>query len=337
MNPYAATACASPNIALIKYWGNRDPSLRIPSNGSISMTLGGLECRTEVTFAADLSNDALFIDGQPTAGDALQRVSAHLDLVRHLSRMQLRARVDSWANFPAGAGLASSAAAFAALSLAATTAAGLDLDPQALSRLARRGSGSACRSLHGGFVEWFAGRADQESYAGPLVPADHWDLVDLIALVSHEPKAIGSSAGHALASTSPLQDARVADADRRLDICRRAILNRDFDALAEITELDSNLMHAVMLTSTPPLLYWLPATVEVLQAVLSWRRQGIPICYTIDAGPNVHCLTTAEAAADAAHRLEDVPGVDRVLACPPGGPAHLAGTSVIPPASNPPG
>ncbi len=318
MPDFTATGVSCANIAFIKYWGNRDHTLRIPSNGSISMNLGGLYARTQVTFEAGLKADALTLGGRVQAGAALERVAIFLDRVRAMAGLNWHAQVVSENNFPTGTGIASSAAAFAALSLAASRAAGLALDERTLSRLARTGSGSACRSVPGGFVEWQAGESDEDSYAISLAPAEHWALVDCVAIVSQEHKPTGSSQGHALAGSSPLQAARVADASRRLNICRRAILVRDFDALAAIVELDSNLMHSVMMTSTPPLLYWKPATMAILQAVPTWRRSGLAACYTIDAGPNVHVLTTAAEAAQVADRLRQIPGVLSVLTAPAG-------------------
>jgi diphosphomevalonate decarboxylase len=134
-----------------------------------------------------------------------------------------------------------------------------------------------------------------------------------VAIVSREHKATGSSEGHPLAYTSPLQPARVDDAPRRLRICRQAILERDFEALADIVELDSNLMHGVIMTSSPRILYWQPATLTVMQAVTAWRKQGLPICYTIDAGPNVHVICTAPIALEVAERLKALAGVEAVL------------------------
>ncbi len=205
--------------------------------------------------------------------------------------------VESQNNFPTGTGIASSASGFAALGLAASSAAGLKLDEKALSRLARLGSGSACRSIPGGFVEWQAGTNDDDSFGYSIAPPEtHWDLVDCIALVSQEEKTVSSSLGHSLAPTSLYQPARVADAPRRLEFCRDAIRMRDFDALAAVVELDSNLMHAVMMTSTPPLFYWQPTTLTIMQEVRSMRKTGIPVCYSIDAGPNVHVLCTGDVA-----------------------------------------
>jgi diphosphomevalonate decarboxylase len=222
-----------------------------------------------------------------------------------------------------GAGIASSASSFAALSLAATQAAGIKLDERGLSRLARLGSGSACRSIPAGFVEWQAGTNDEESYAYSIASAGYCNLHDCIVIISQDEKPISSKHGHSLANTSMLQPARVADAPRRLDICRQAILKRDFDALAEVVELDSNLMHAVMLTSQPPLLYWQPATVTVIRAVQTWRNSGIPVCYTIDAGPNVHVLCPTEQAPTITEQLRQLPGVIQVLSTHQGGAAEV--------------
>ncbi len=319
----AATAIASPNIAFIKYWGNRDHALRLPSNGSISMNLDGLTTVTEVTFDPSLDVDVLVLNGSQQTGPAYERVSEHLGRVRALAGIRAHARVESSNNFPTGTGIASSASGFAALTLAAAAAAGLELDESELSRLARTGSGSACRSIPGGFVEWLAGEDDSDSYAFSLAPPEHWDLIDCIAIVSQEHKPTGSSEGHILADSSPLHAARLAQVPSHLDRCRRAILEKDFGALAEIIELDSNMMHAVIMTSTPPLIYWQPATLTIMQEVQSWRRQGTPACYTIDAGPNVHVICQAEAAEQVEVGLGDIPGVKRVLRAKPGGAARL--------------
>jgi diphosphomevalonate decarboxylase len=172
-------------------------------------------------------------------------------------------------------------------------------------------------------VEWRAGDRDENSYAYSIAPPEHWELVDCVAIVSREHKATGSSEGHPLAYTSPLQAARVDDTPRRLGICRQAILERDFDTLAEIVELDSNLMHGVIMTSTPRILYWRPATLTVMNAVTGWRKQGLPICYTIDAGPNIHVICTAPFAVEVAERLKSLAGVEDVLTAAPGGPAQI--------------
>ncbi|MCS6909950.1 MAG: diphosphomevalonate decarboxylase, partial [Anaerolineales bacterium] len=317
-----ATAIACANIAMIIYWGNRDPHLRLPSNPSLSMNLAGLETCTTVSFDDELLEDEVYIGGVAQTGAARKRVVAHLNLIRSYAQLENRARVESHNNFPAGAGIASSASAFAALTLAAAAAAGLAFSEAQLSALARRGSGSACRSVPGGFVEWRMGTGDTDSYAISIAPPEHWALADVIAMLSAAHKPTASTEGHALAETSPLQAVRVAGANERLARCKAALLARDFTALADVVELDSTLMHAVMMTSTPPLYYWEPLTLTVMKSVRAWRTEGLPVCFTIDAGPNVHCLTLAECAEEVKRRLRAL-GVPETLTALPGGPARL--------------
>lgn len=328
-----ATAVACPNIALVKYWGNRDHTLRLPVNSSLSLNLGGLTTTTTVEFDSTYREDTFILGGRIIGGPALERVCHFLDHVRQLCQTsnvpesleisRFHARVESRNNYPTGVGLASSAAGFAALATAASAAVGLSLTEAALSRLARRGSGSACRSVPGGFVEWAMGTDDATSYAQSIASSEHWDLRDVIALVDTGHKTIGSSEGHTLADTSPLQAVRAATAPDRLARARAAVLRRNFAALAEVVELDSMMMHAVMITSAPVLMYWQPATVAVIQAVLRWRSMGLPACATVDAGPNVHVICTAAASLETAQRLRAIDGVRQILIAHVGGPAHL--------------
>jgi len=318
-----ATALAHPNIATIKYWGNRDDALRLPVNGSISINLDELFTRTTISFQTSLPFDELIINGHEVAGSALERVSLILDLVRQMAGIKERAEIVSENNFPSGAGIASSASAFAALALASSKAAGLDLSERELSRMARRGSGSAARSIPNGFVEWQMGAGDEDSFAYSIVPREHWALTDCLAIISTAHKKTSSTEGHALADTSPLQSARVADAPRRIEICRRAILERDFDSFASIVELDSDMMHAVMMTSNPALHYWLPASMAVMQSVREWREAGASACYTVDAGANVHVLCPEKEADELAMRLRKISGVKEVLTAGVGGPARI--------------
>lgn len=318
-----ATAVAHPNIAYIKYWGNIDHHLRLPANGSISMTLSGLETMTSVQLDEYLPDDVVLLDDETPSREVQRRVARHLDILRDLAGSRVHAHVHSASNFPAESGIASSAAAFAALTLAGASAFGLSLDRRALSRLARRGSGSASRSIFGGFVELHSSSQDEQAYAEEIAPKEYWSLVDMIAVVSQKPKEVSSTRGHELAETSPIQAARIADAPRRLERCRQAILARDFEAFAAIVEQDSNLMHAVMQTSDPALLYWRPGTLRVMQAVKGWREEGLEVCYTIDAGPNVHCICTEGSSVEIEARITAIPGVVQVLNALPGSGAHL--------------
>jgi diphosphomevalonate decarboxylase len=318
-----ATALAHPNIAFIKYWGNRENTLRLPMNGSISMNLDGLYTRTSISFQPSLPFDELIINGHEITGAGLNRVAYILDIVRGMANIHERAEIVSENNFPSGAGIASSASAFAALAMAGSKAAGLNLTEAELSRLARRGSGSASRSIPGGFVEWQVGTTDDDSFAFSIAPAEHWKLVDCIAIVSASHKKTGSTEGHAIAPTSPLQAARVADTPRRLDLCRNAILNKDFGAFASIVELDSDIMHSVMMTSTPALHYWKPASLAVMNAVRQWRSEGLSACYTVDAGANVHVICLETESNTVNKRLREIDGVEDVLVARAGGPAQL--------------
>ncbi len=286
------------------------------------MNLDGLFTRTTVTFNSS-KRDSLSINNYEVGGRGLERVSYILDLVRGVTKSNEGAEVKSENNFPAGAGIASSAAAFAALALSASKAAGLNLSESELSRLARRGSGSASRSIPAGFVEWQMGNGEEDSFAFSIAPSDHWDLVDCIAIVNAGQKKTGSTEGHAIAGTSPLQSARLADASRRLKICRDAIINKDFEIFANIIEHDSDMMHAVMMTSTPPLMYWQSGTVNIFHSVREWREGGLPAAYTVDAGANVHVLCPREQAKEVEKRLRELPRVGDVLVAGVGGPAHI--------------
>lgn len=324
MPTWKATACAYSNIAFIKYWGNINDELRLPVSGSISMNLDGLRTRTTVDFENDLKSDAAVIDGKELPpGPALDRISKHMDYVRKLANNPHRALVISETNFPTGAGIASSASAFAALSLATVAALEVRLTERELSALARLGSGSASRSVPGGIVEWYAGTTHEASYAESIAPVDHWALTDVVAIISKAHKATGSTEGHSIAASSPLQAARIASAPQRLETCRKAILARDFNAFAEVVELDSNVMHSVMMTGNPALFYWLPTTLTLMETVRDLRKQGVGVCYTIDAGPNVHCICAPDAAPKVIAALQNIPGVLELKQATAGGPAYV--------------
>lgn len=322
-----ATAQASPNIAFIKYWGNRDDRLRLPANPSLSMNLDGLYAQTTVTWL-EADYDSFTLNGRQESGAALERVSTHLDALRRRLGIDARAHVESSNNFPTGAGIASSAAAFAALTVAGAAAAGATLSERELTTLARLGSGSAARSVPTGFVEWHAGDTHETSYAESIAEPDAWELVDVIAVVSKAHKPVGSSAGHQSANTSDLQAARVAGAGARLETCKHAILERDFPTFADVVEHDSNLMHAVMMTSRPTLFYWLPPTLTIMDSVRRWRADGLQVCYTLDAGPNVHCICTKTDAEEVSNRLHGLSEVLDVLQAPPGANASVLSVNI---------
>jgi diphosphomevalonate decarboxylase len=316
-----ATIRAGSNIALLKYWGVADPDLNLPLNSSISITLA--DAYTTTTVAWDPTGrqaaDRLVLDGVEQTGQAAARLVRHLERIRTLAGVDWRAQVVSASNFPMASGIASSASGFAALTVAGCRALGLELEAAQLSALARRGSGSACRSLFGGFVLWDRGDGDETSIARQLFPPEHWDLYDVVAIVSRAAKAVSSEGGHRLAHTSPFSTARARWVEQALEVVREALLDRDLARLGPIIEQDALAMHGVMMTSVPSLLYWLPGTVEVMQAVRHWReRDGLPAYFTVDAGPNVHVICLAEAAPEVQARLDALPAVVETLVSRPG-------------------
>jgi diphosphomevalonate decarboxylase len=310
-----ATARAGSNIAFIKYWGVSDPALNLPLSNSISMTLADAYTTTSVEWETRGGfADEVTIDGKRLDSQRAERISRHLERMRALANVTYRARVVSHNNFPMASGIASSASGFAALTVAGCAALGLELTPTQLSALARRGSGSACRSLFGGFVEWVAGRDDASSVARQIQPADHWELFDIVGLVSTAEKAVSSESGHLLALSSPFNMTRVDQVELWLTEVRSAIATRDIERLGAAIERDALAMHAVMMTSTPSLLYWQPGTLEVLQAVRRWRQQDrLPVYFTIDAGPNVHLICEAAYRNAVVERLRALKLVEQVL------------------------
>ncbi|MGZ3426616.1 MAG: diphosphomevalonate decarboxylase [Polyangia bacterium] len=316
-----AVARANTNIALVKYWGKRDARLNLPAVGSLSLTLDGLSTRTTVTFDGKLERDTLVLNGAPADERAVGRISKFLDLVRERAGVRGRAAVDSSNDFPTAAGLASSASAFAALAVAATHAAGLKLSDRELSILARRGSGSAARSIFGGFAEMHRGeRADgEDSFAEPIVT--DWDVRLVIAATTQGPKATLSTDGmRHTAETSPYYDAWVKMSARDLETARNAIARRDLAALGEVTEASCLSMHASAMAARPAVLYFVGATIEGYRTIQELRRAGVPAWFTCDAGPHVKALTDAANA----HKVEEaLARLGKTWICRPGPRAEV--------------
>ncbi|MEU6823529.1 diphosphomevalonate decarboxylase [Streptomyces atriruber] len=318
----SATAVAHPNIALIKYWGKRDERLILPRTDSLSMTLDIFPTTTRVRRVPGADHDDVTLGGAPAQDEAQRRIVTFLDLVRERAGSADRAVVDTENTVPTGAGLASSASGFAALAVAAAAAYGLDLDATALSRLARRGSGSASRSLFGDFVVWHAGRhtgteeeADLSSYAEP-VPTGPLDPALVVAVVNAGPKDVSSRAAmRRTVDTSPLFEPWAVSSKDDLVDMRQALGRGDLEAVGEIAERNALGMHATMLAARPAVRYMSPASLTVLDSVLQLRRDGVLAYATMDAGPNVKVLCRN---ADA----DRVAGVVRSAA--QGGAIHIA-------------
>ena len=285
-----ASAQAPSNIAFTKYWGKIDQALRIPENGSISMNLSNLLTTTTVEFSDSYQKDEITINDIRKEGESVIRVIKHLDRIRKLANRKEKAKVVSFNDFPSGTGLSSSASGFAALTVAACHALNLKLSEIELSIQARLGSGSACRSIPSGFVEWFPGETNETSYAAQLFPSDYWSIADVVVIVSTGRKDVPTTEGQKKASTSPFLPVRVSHMQKKNEQVKEFIRNREFEKFGELIESEALELHAMMLTQNPPLIYWLPGTVMIMKMVQKWRREGLPVYFTLNTGQDVHLV-----------------------------------------------
>jgi diphosphomevalonate decarboxylase len=325
-----ATATAHPNIALIKYWGKRHEKLILPHQSSLSVTLGPISVTTSVEFTEAKGPDEVSIGGKPASEVERARVVEILNLVRKeapVTKTKLgRAVMHSVGDFPKAAGLASSAAAFAALSLASRTAAGFARNTKAESILARRGSGSASRSIQGGFVRWNRGHKldGQDSFGEQLFTAAHWpNLRMLVGMVSEEEKETKSRDGMKnTVKTSPYYAAWVKAANAEVKSIVPHIQRRDLQAVGDMAEQNAWRMHATAFAALPPLSYLKPETVAVIEACRTFRKQGVGVWFTLDAGPNPVLLTTQADEKKVAQMIRGF-GAKTVVHCGPGGDATV--------------
>ena len=314
-----AVARAQPNIALIKYWGKRDRVRNLPAVGSISITLADLYTDMDIAFDSTLSGDRLTLNGSRNAA-MLPRISRCLDTVT--GRDRAAARIVSRCNFPVAAGLASSASAFAAAVVAASAAAGQRRARAELASLAGRASGSAARSLYGGFAE-LVNRGDDVEVSS-LVAAEDWPLRVVVAITEAGAKPVGSGDAMEISRrTSPFYARWVDDQERDLAAARDAIEARDFDALATVAEHNCLKMHSVMWSSRPPIVYWNAATLGCMQAIRELRSGGVAVFFTVDAGPQVKAICLAGAEARVSATLRATNGVIGVLSSGLGDGARL--------------
>lgn len=307
------TAKAPANIAFIKYWGKRDPSVNLPMNDSISLNLSDCSTLTTVEFDPGFDKDRLILGGREVFDKKLEKVSKHLDLIRKLAKTNLCAKVTSKNNFPTGVGIASSASGFAALTLAAVEALGLELPQKELSRLARLGSGSACRSIPDGFVKWHKGKNSETSFAESIAPPNHWDLLDIVVIFSEEEKEVSSRDGHGLALTSPYYKTRLKELPKRTKEVKDAIKKKDLEKLGILIEEEAISLHTIAMTSKPPLFYWKPETLLLMQSLMAWRKEGLPAYFTIDAGPNIHIITEGKYKDEVLERLGQFRWIKKII------------------------
>lgn len=311
---------APANIAFIKYWGARDLERAIPLNPSLSMTLRACATRTSAQVLGRGMGDEMWLVGdgglQPAGGSFRDRALAHVARLRAWAGRDEGVRIATHNSFPASAGMASSASGFAALTLAVVAAFGRDPEPAELSRLARSsGSGSAARSVLGGYVEWPAegSGAGAEGAAVQVAPASHWDLRDVIVLVQRRPKGVSSLQGHLRAPTSPHFATRQRLLPERLDRARAAIRERSLAQLGPVLEQEAIELHLIAMSSVPPIFYWAPSTLRVLERVRGLRDDGVPAFATMDAGANVHVICEPGHEPAVIDALGSAPGIDGLM------------------------
>jgi len=312
------TAKAPANIAFIKYWGKSDAALRLPLNDSLSMNLSGAYTVTTVKFSRDVKKDEVTLLGGEFSDAEVSRVVEGLDRIRVRAGVEHRARVVTKNTFPKGAGSAASASGFAALTLAGFASLGVQMTEKELTIFARLGSGSACRSIPDGFVVWEQGKDSETSYAYSLFSPTYWDIRDILVIVDKRMKKVSTTEGMETITTSPHLHSRLEAVPLRMEQIKQAIREKNFTQFGEIVEEDCLDMHSVMQTQSPPLRYWNETTERVMSAVKNWRNgggsnEGLPVYFTIDAGPNVHLLCEGKDEARLLTMVRTLDGIEEII------------------------
>ncbi|GBG95094.1 diphosphomevalonate decarboxylase [Ligilactobacillus salitolerans] len=321
MAQYQASARAHTNIALIKYWGKKDQQLILPMNGSLSLTLDKFYTDTSVSYDKNLTQDEFYLNG---AQKEDPKVMHFMDIVRQNTGFDSHAVIKSTNHVPTAAGLASSASAYAALALAATAAANKKFDRQKLSRIARRGSGSATRSIFGGFAEWLEGTDDQSSYAQPLEYENDWDIRMIAIVIDDQPKKVSSRQGmQTVVATSPFYSEWIKSAKTDLKNIKTALASQDFKHFGEIAESNALKMHALNLSAQPHFNYFAPASIIAMNIIEEIRELGYPCYYTMDAGPNVKVICKNADLSVILRQLQNHFPADHLLVAAPGPGAQL--------------
>ncbi len=305
MNKTITYSCPS-NIALVKYWGKKEGGLQLPANASISWSLSDLRATTTIQVTPKEGENTqltFLLDGipkpsfEPKITDFLKRIQPVLPF---LGEVDLH--ISSRNNFPHGAGIASSAAGFGAMAMALVDAEGI-LAPgsaeflQKASYCARLGSGSASRSVYGEPGIWgetaaFAGSSDE--YAVPFTENIHPDLqnwTDVVMIVDAGEKSVSSTEGHALLSEHAYAQSRFQQAQKNLEELLQVLQNGNMERFIALVESEALQLHAMMMSSIPYYMLMRPHTISIIQEIWQFRRESqLPICFTLDAGANVHVL-----------------------------------------------
>ena len=311
-----ATAVAHPIQGLIKYHGLADPVLRLPFHDSISVCTAPLTSRTTVEFGG-VARDTATIDGRDVNARDMERIRAVVDPIRGRASIREPFRMASENDFPSNIGLGASASGFAALATAAVHAAGLHLTDEEISRFARRGAGSATRSVTGGFSKWKMGLTDEDSYAVQLAGVD-LRMAMIVALV---PAFKQTDDAHREALTSPFFHARLAEMPRLIAEMELAIRKRAIGEICALAERDTLMLHGITMTGTGEMVLWQPDTLRVILAVRRLREAGVPAFFSIDTGATVYVNTVPERADEVRKAIEEL-GI-RTIPCEVGGPARI--------------
>ncbi|OGJ62231.1 diphosphomevalonate decarboxylase [Candidatus Peribacteria bacterium RIFCSPLOWO2_01_FULL_51_18] len=315
-----ATSIAPANLPFVKYMGRKDEVLRLPENASLSMNLSNLLTTTTVEFSDELEHDDILLNGEREEGEGSRGIR-HLDRIRQMARINLKARVVSKNSFPTGTGLSSSSSGFAALTVAGAAAAGLKLSERELTILARQGSGSACRSIPDGFVEWKDAATDKESYAFSLYPSDYWDITDIVAIVSTAKKKIKSSTAHKLVLTSPYFQTRLYGMPEKIRKCKAALKAKNFELLGELAEKEALDLHVIFMSAG--IIYLTPQSLELIKLVPEWRAEGLPVYFTLNTGQDVHLLCEKKDCDAVKEKLKNLSFVRDIIVNEPAKGARL--------------
>lgn len=318
-----ATAIATSNIAFTKYWGRKDEKLRLPMNGSIAMSLSNLLTTTTVEFNKELKADDITVNNEKRDKES-SKVSKHLDRIRNLAGIKTFAKVVSENSFPTGTGLSSSASGFAALTVAGSKAAGLNLSEKQLSILARQGSGSACRSIPGGIVEWLDGDTSQESYSKTIFDKNYWDVADIVAVVSENRKEVSTSEAHEEANTSPFMKIRVQGMKKKNEDLKELIKQKDFQKFGEFVEAEALELHAIYITQKPALIYLMPNSLLIMKLCKKWREEGLEVYFTVNTGQDVHLIVEKKNVRKLESKLKEISEVKQIIVNHPGDGTKLS-------------
>ncbi len=322
MTFYAASAVAHPNIALAKYWGKRDGAGNYPAVPSLSVTLDGMATRTTLRFDERLSEDRFILGNELLIGRPLERLSRLVDEVRLAAGLTTRVSVVSANDFPTASGLASSASGFAALALAAVTAADLAWTPEQVSNLARRASASAARSVFGGFARLAAGPIGSDGSvalaAEPVAGSDAMPMKVVVCVTHEGSKSVASTDGmlRTMAS-SPYYERWLSYAVENEAALHKALLSGNFQEVGELAEASALAMHATALACGVS--YFNGATLEALKQLRLLRDAGLAVYGTIDAGPHVKVLVRPDQEPIVTPKLRAIAGVVRTIVTTPGG------------------